>query len=575
MKRQISICDTSFTVEDTGTGFWDNLSNGIWEYDTLQTIKQLVGPRSLFIDVGAWIGPITLLAASCGANVVSFEPDPAAYEELQNNLAANQPAFENVITINSAIGSAAEEITLYTRRAGNSETSIFQTHERFGENVECTESFKVKMLDLRSEIANRYRAERHDNIIVKIDVEGAEFHFFADVAPYLASIGATILLSTHSFNIVERTEEATTLSRIKAKSTVVEAALVFDWFVRDGDSLTQVDKKESIAHSFANIDKADNYILRRDQSLKVYVENGEPSILQDPVLGFPFSHLPEVMPATSAEEADFIFAFFPCPYTIEANDTARMIRETDSYRNYREKYVWQSLCDFPDFSRSDPAGHKLVLSPLPAKNLNIRYNVHPMPIHPCEGDYQIQMDREHTEDCRSLAKIYDFAFLGSVDDFPVTGGFFGGRAWLRQLEAEGLPNFFLRSAKGWAFSEDWADRHREWMKRVGEAKYGFAPADSSNSPRLFWTMQVGTVPIITDYEHLPFDDVVDWSSLAVVVPSSQKLTFDYRSLPTSGPDYDLKRERVIKFWEEYCFYPNAARKLVNRIRSSITHVAAQ
>ena len=47
----------------------------------------------MFIDVGAWIGPMTLVAAACGARVVAYEPDPTAADELAANVALN-PGFD-------------------------------------------------------------------------------------------------------------------------------------------------------------------------------------------------------------------------------------------------------------------------------------------------------------------------------------------------------------------------------------------------------------------------------------------------------------------------------------------------
>ena len=44
----------------------------------------------IFIDIGAWIGPYTLVAAKLGMRVFAFEPDKIAFEVLKKNIQLNE-----------------------------------------------------------------------------------------------------------------------------------------------------------------------------------------------------------------------------------------------------------------------------------------------------------------------------------------------------------------------------------------------------------------------------------------------------------------------------------------------------
>ena len=299
--------------------------------------------------------------------------------------------------------------------------------------------------------------------------------------------------------------------------------------------------------------------------MKVWVHEGQTALLQHPIRGFPFSHVEHEV-AKEPQDADWVLLPFLDPVTSGVHRTASGAMQSVEYHERPEKYVSWALCDFPRYSVK-MKGVKFLLSPMDDPRSR-GMNCHPMPLHPCERDYAIAMDLGYTEECRAREKINNFAFLGKLNAFSRIK--YGGRIWMRQV-AKRVPKFFIRSRAHNALYSGWETAHREWMLRVAEAAYGFCPisgADATMDPRLYWTMQVGTVPIITQHEtiqcdFLGFQDVVDWEELAVFVPSAQKLTFDYASLPMPGdPEYEKKRKAVMRYWDEYSFYPRCEEKLV-------------
>lgn len=294
---------------------------------------------------------------------------------------------------------------------------------------------------------------------------------------------------------------------------------------------------------------------------KVYSADGARSAFSQPVRGFPFSLIDHVVVDT-AEEADYIYLWFPHLSTHAVNAHAKGHMNTPCYQRFKDKYVTWALCDFPEYSLTF-GGTKFLLSPMAGTPKE--QNCHAMPVHPVIDDYRIAMDVGYTAHCRALEKRHEFCFLGQLDDFPYKK--YGGREWMKDVQkVVGKDHFFLRSRHKNAVSDQgWGEAHREWMLRVAEAKYGFCPiggGDATMDPRLYWTMQVGTIPIITDNEFLAFEDQVAWHNLAVFVPGDQKTTFDYMSLPMEGPEYEEKRKAVIDFWDAWAWYPNCARRLV-------------
>jgi len=61
-----------------GRDFWKALETGNWEYENIKYITENVKQGDIVLDVGAWIGPYTLLFSALKAITCAFEPDPDA-----------------------------------------------------------------------------------------------------------------------------------------------------------------------------------------------------------------------------------------------------------------------------------------------------------------------------------------------------------------------------------------------------------------------------------------------------------------------------------------------------------------
>jgi FkbM family methyltransferase len=81
---------------------------GRWEPRVVRELAGVLRPGDVFFDLGAYLGPFSLLAARLvgpGGRVFAFEPDPATRALLERNLAANGAA--NVTVVPCAVGDSA------------------------------------------------------------------------------------------------------------------------------------------------------------------------------------------------------------------------------------------------------------------------------------------------------------------------------------------------------------------------------------------------------------------------------------------------------------------------------------
>lgn len=80
------------------------------EFDDLSFVRDLLGPRDWFVDVGANVGVYTLLAAAraSAGGVIAFEPDPLARDELERNVQLN--GLRNVVVRGEAAGETEREV---------------------------------------------------------------------------------------------------------------------------------------------------------------------------------------------------------------------------------------------------------------------------------------------------------------------------------------------------------------------------------------------------------------------------------------------------------------------------------
>lgn len=156
---------------------------GVWEPNLTHWIAQRLAPGDGFIDVGANVGYYTLLASKLvgsSGTVVSIEALPAMFAALENNLKINNA--RNVRAVNRAAWDCNDMLTIYTRPDDlPAQTTVMPA---WAERYHFEGNLKVPAAALSTILTpEEFRAAR----IIKIDVEGAEWHVLSGLKQLMPS----------------------------------------------------------------------------------------------------------------------------------------------------------------------------------------------------------------------------------------------------------------------------------------------------------------------------------------------------------------------------------------------------
>jgi FkbM family methyltransferase len=162
--------------------FWTNIFPTHWENQTYEYIVPCLDKNKTFIDIGAWQGPISLVAQHYSKQCLCFEPDPYAYKYLANNVLVN--GFTNIIHENVAV-SSEPKLSIGADELGGGVTSFTKASN----SIECN-TISIK------EIFDKYNLTDDDISVIKIDIEGYEAELLKD--PFWKSINVNLHISLHS-----------------------------------------------------------------------------------------------------------------------------------------------------------------------------------------------------------------------------------------------------------------------------------------------------------------------------------------------------------------------------------------
>ncbi len=127
----------------------------------------------LFVDVGANIGSYTILASAANADVISFEPVPATFESLLDNVRLNG-LEKRVDARNQAVGRDAGELEMIADQDTTNQALVAGDHY-------AGQSIRVPVVTL--DTALRGTTPK----LIKIDVEGFETEVLAGAKQILGN----------------------------------------------------------------------------------------------------------------------------------------------------------------------------------------------------------------------------------------------------------------------------------------------------------------------------------------------------------------------------------------------------
>lgn len=244
--RKRLLAGTAIFVDDDQPTFWDRMEAGRWEPGTLAVLTPLLGPDTTFLDLGAWVGPLSLLAAAHGARVVAVDADPAAQDQFRRNLQANPGLAEKIELVEAAISPLQGTVRLGGRRKpGDSMSSVLLA----GAGTTWTAP-TITPAALAAKVAGAGR------LVVKIDIEGGEYALVPHLGPLLTGRDVSILVSFHPV-ILSQAGEPDPQARLR------EAVAVFEgWQVVEVTPEGSCDRGVLTATTFALAD-TDTWLFRK------------------------------------------------------------------------------------------------------------------------------------------------------------------------------------------------------------------------------------------------------------------------------------------------------------------------
>ena len=190
---KINLNGLSFLVDPTDYNeFWNNFVN--WEQNDLKFVTKKAEEDKIFIDVGAWIGPYTLLAAKMGMKVYAFEPDKIAFKKLKKNIELNNFKYKPEI-YNFGLSKKETKGYLYsnTNDFGKSESGLINY-----KNKQNSKKSEIEIKNFLQEINKIKKNNLNTKIkILKIDIEGGEFLFEKDIYDLVKLEKLYCILSYH------------------------------------------------------------------------------------------------------------------------------------------------------------------------------------------------------------------------------------------------------------------------------------------------------------------------------------------------------------------------------------------
>lgn len=167
-----------------------SMAVGLYELDTVRLLRRIAKPGMRFLDVGANIGYISLMAQSCrklGLCIDAVEPDPLNLVRLENNLRLN--GLEGKIKIyRYAASDSPGEVNLWHPQGEGTSHGM--------SSIVCSHWNSTSMHLVKAVRLDEIITEAPD--IVKMDIEGAELMAVKGMSKWLDVKFPPMLIVEHN-----------------------------------------------------------------------------------------------------------------------------------------------------------------------------------------------------------------------------------------------------------------------------------------------------------------------------------------------------------------------------------------
>jgi FkbM family methyltransferase len=192
---QVSLFGEEFSIESgpRDDHYLDLEKDGLrtWEHEALSVWANEVRSAEIAVDVGAYLGIYSILAAKLGCKrVLAFEPNSNNFIQLQQNLSLNH--LENfVVSHRVAVGAESKTVSMITPGGRPNSSGSQISNSPTGRKLKSWEvESKVKMSTLDSLLLN----EKARISVIKIDAEGYEMYILQGAIVTLKNYQPSILI---------------------------------------------------------------------------------------------------------------------------------------------------------------------------------------------------------------------------------------------------------------------------------------------------------------------------------------------------------------------------------------------
>ena len=166
-----------FVVDTTDLIDREIAINAIWEAEQLEDFAALcrTWPVDCFLDIGANAGVYSVMLAmkNLAGEIIAFEPDPGNRARLEANIAANG-LQDRIRVVEDAVGDKPGEVVLMEAGCHNRGESWIAHPDKPPEEAPGVASHVVRQIRFDDVFAFSGKT-----ILIKMDVEGSEFHALA------------------------------------------------------------------------------------------------------------------------------------------------------------------------------------------------------------------------------------------------------------------------------------------------------------------------------------------------------------------------------------------------------------
>lgn len=197
MKHKIASFGQIFEFEDSnnkGVGSYDYIIKGLkessWEHDTFSLINHFKNKEGTLLDIGAWIGPISMFASNLFKNVIAIEADKVAIDAFKKNLAtkSNIQLIEKAIVHNDY---QDKHVYFGSNKTGKKEdlgnSKSQHREEKFHDN-----DYKVPIIKI-----NEIKDLDENITFIKCDIEGGEEFLIPDLFDFCKNKNIVLWMSFH------------------------------------------------------------------------------------------------------------------------------------------------------------------------------------------------------------------------------------------------------------------------------------------------------------------------------------------------------------------------------------------